>query len=56
MQMRCLRNGDGEIGSEQFGSFPEAVEWRDDGARENVLENLIWWWGGKKREIKKMNN
>ena len=35
-----LRDGDGEIGSKQLGALPEAVERRDDGARENIFKNL----------------
>lgn len=35
-----LRNGDGEVRAEQLRTLPETVERRDDGAREDVLENL----------------
>lgn len=41
MTMRkYLRDGDGEIGSEQLGALPEAIERRNDGARENIFKNL----------------
>ena len=35
-----LRDSDGQIGSEQLWALPEAVERRNDGARENVFKNL----------------